>query len=283
MQSLHHPTVIPLPFAPHPHTLHFFNKHFPSSIFSTNSYLPRSTRRSPPSPAAVVSASSLVEKGPIEGVLFDIDGTLCDSDPLHFYAFRQMLQQVGFNNGVPISEDFFIENISGRHNEDLCGILLPDWDLPKARKFLQHKEAYFCRLAAEQLEAIEGLDKVCKWIEERGIKRAAVTNAPRPNAELILSMLKLTDFFEVVIIGNECERAKPFPDPYLKALQALQLSPQRSFVFEDSVSGIKAGVGAGMRVVGVGRRNPQELLKEAGATFVIQDFNDQNLWTQLLF
>uniref|UniRef100_A0A0A0KBQ6 Haloacid dehalogenase-like hydrolase domain-containing protein Sgpp n=1 Tax=Cucumis sativus TaxID=3659 RepID=A0A0A0KBQ6_CUCSA len=238
MQSLHHPTVIPLPFAPHPqsHTLHFFNKqHISSSIFSTRSYLTR-TRCSPPSPATtVVSTSSLWEKGPIEGVLFDIDGTLCDSDPLHFYAFRQMLQQ-----------------------------------LPNV-------------LAEEQLEAIEGLDKVCKWIEERGIKRAAVTNAPRPNAELILSMLKLTDFFEEVIIGNECERAKPFPDPYLKALQALQLSPQRSFVFEDSVSGIKAGVGAGMRVVGVGRRNPKELLQEAGATFVIQDFNDPILWTQLLF
>lgn len=53
--------------------------------------------------------------------------------------------QVGFNNGVPINEEFFIENISGRHNEDLCGILLPNWDLPKARKFLQDKETYFCR------------------------------------------------------------------------------------------------------------------------------------------
>lgn len=278
MQSLqYHPNIIPLPFTPHPHALHFFN-HSPSTIF-THPHLRRCRRP----PAVVVSAGSLREKDPIEGVLFDIDGTLCDSDPLHFYAFRQMLQQVGFNNGVPISEEFFIENISGRHNEDLCGILLPNWDLPKARKFLQDKEAYFCRLAAEQLEAIEGLDKVCKWVEERGIKRAAVTNAPRPNAELILSMLKLTDFFQVVIIGNECERAKPFPDPYLKALQALQLSPQHSFVFEDSVSGVKAGVGAGMRVIGVGRRNPQELLREAGANFVIQDFNDPNLWTQLLF
>ncbi|XP_038906797.1 haloacid dehalogenase-like hydrolase domain-containing protein Sgpp [Benincasa hispida] len=281
MQSLHHPTIIHLPFStPHPHTLHFPN-HFSSTIF-THPHL-RHGHRHLPSPAAAVSPGSLWEKGPIEGVLFDIDGTLCDSDPLHFYAFRQMLQQVGFNNGVPISEEFFIENISGRHNEDLCGILLPNWDLPKARKFLLHKEAYFCRLAAEQLKAIEGLDKVCKWIEERGIKRAAVTNAPRPNAELILSMLKLTDFFQVVIIGNECERAKPFPDPYLKALQALQLSPRHSFVFEDSVSGVKAGVGAGMRVVGVGRRNPQDLLIEAGASFVIQDFNDPNLWTQLLF
>ncbi|XP_023000617.1 haloacid dehalogenase-like hydrolase domain-containing protein Sgpp [Cucurbita maxima] len=280
MQSLHHPTIIPLPSTPHPHThrtRHHFCSHFPSTLPHL-----RRQRRPPPPPVAVVSPSSSWEKGPIEAVLFDIDGTLCDSDPLHFYAFRQMLQQVGFNHGVPINEEFFIENISGRHNEDLCGILLPNWDLPKARKFLQDKETYFCRLAEEQLEAIEGLDKVCKWIEERGIKRAAVTNAPRPNAELILSMLKLTNFFEVVIIGNECERAKPFPDPYLKALQALQVSPQHAFVFEDSVSGVKAGVGAGMEVIGIGRRNPEELLKEAGASFVIRDFNDQNLWTQLL-
>lgn len=50
---------------------------------------------------------------------------------------------------------------------------------------------------------------------------------------------------------------------------------------QDSVSGIKAGMGAGMRVVGVGKRNPKELLIQAGATFVINDFNDPNLWSQL--
>ena len=71
-----------------------------------------------------------------------------------------------------------------------------------------------------------------KWIEERGLKRAAVTNAPKPNAELMISLLGLSDFFQEVVLGSDCERAKPFPDPYLKALELLQVSKDHTFVFE---------------------------------------------------
>ncbi|CAI9102116.1 OLC1v1000327C1 [Oldenlandia corymbosa var. corymbosa] len=227
------------------------------------------------------SKSSLSVLSPLEAILFDIDGTLCDSDPLHYDAFREMLQEVGFNGGQPITEDFFVKNISGMHNDELCHVLFPEWDFDRAMKFMEDKEAMFRRLAAEELKPVKGLDKLCQWVEERGLKRAAVTNAPRPNAELILSMLGLNDFFELLVIGSECDRAKPFPDPYLKALDVLKVSPEHAFVFEDSISGIKAGVSAGMPVVGVASRNPETLLMATGATLVIRDFEDSNLWGAL--
>lgn len=88
------------------------------------------------------------------------------------------------------------------------------------------------RLAAEQLEPVNGLYKVTKWVEDRGLKRAAVTNAPRPNAELMISRLGLSDFFEAVILGSECDHAKPHPEPYLKALEILNVSKDHTFVFE---------------------------------------------------
>ncbi|KAF9668660.1 hypothetical protein SADUNF_Sadunf14G0026800 [Salix dunnii] len=229
----------------------------------------------------VHSGSSLASVAPLEAILFDIDGTLCDSDPLHFYAFRDMLQEIGFNGGTPITEEFFIKNISGKHNEELREILLPHWEIQRSRKFLEDKEALFRRLAAEQLQPMKGLQKLCKWIEDCGLRRAAVTNAPRSNAELLISMLGLSDFFESLVLASECDRVKPFPDPYLKALQELDISHKHAFVFEDSVSGIKAGTGAGMPVVGLGTRNPEQLLTEAGAVFVIEDFDDPKLWTEL--
>lgn len=89
-----------------------------------------------------------------------------------------------------------------------------------------------CRIAKEKIEPIKGLSKVTKWIEDRGLKRAAVTNAPRENAELMISLLGLSDFFQAVIIGSDCERAKPFPDPYLKALEVLKVSKEHTCVFE---------------------------------------------------
>ena len=80
---------------------------------------------------AAVSAperpSTLPPLGSIRGVLFDIDGTLCDSDPLHYQAFRDSLAERGFNGGAPITREFFDEHISGGHNSVLGRQLWPDW------------------------------------------------------------------------------------------------------------------------------------------------------------
>ncbi|MCO5557076.1 hypothetical protein L7F22_010632 [Adiantum nelumboides] len=217
----------------------------------------------------------------LKAVLFDIDGTLCDSDPLHYLSFREMLQEVGFQGGVPITEEFFIENISGRENFYIGVSLFPEWEQDRRDKFLSDKEARFRSIAAQQLKPVEGLDTLCQWIEKQGLKRAAVTNAPRVNAELMISLLGLSSFFEVVIVGGECERAKPYPDPYQKALKHFGLQPEQAFVLEDSATGIKAAVTAGVAAVGVATRNPEQSLMETGATFVIHDFNDDKLWKAL--
>ncbi|EEF33603.1 2-deoxyglucose-6-phosphate phosphatase, putative [Ricinus communis] len=228
----------------------------------------------------LISKSSLSRLAPLQAVLFDVDGTLCDSDPLHHYAFREMLQEINFNGGVPITEEFFIQNIAGKHNDEIALRLFPD-DFQRGLKFTVDKEAMFRKLASEQLTAINGLYKLKKWIEDRGLKRAAVTNAPRPNAELMISKLGLADFFDAVIIGDECVHAKPHPEPYLKALEVLKVSKDHTFIFEDSVSGIKAGVAAGMPVVGLSTRNPEDVLMEAKPTFLIKDYEDPKLWAAL--
>lgn len=229
---------------------------------------------------SVESKASLAAVAPLQAILFDVDGTLCDSDPLHYYAFRELLQEIGFNGGVPIAEEFFVENIAGKHNDDIAEFLFPD-DLQQGLKFVDDKEAMFRRLAPEQLKPVNGLYKLKKWIEDHGLKRAAVTNAPRANAELMLSILGLTDFFEALIIGSECDHGKPHPDPYLKGLEVLNESKDHTFVFEDSASGIKAGVAAGLPVVGLTTRNPEHLLMEAKPVFLIKDYEDPKLWAAL--
>ncbi|XP_039826227.1 haloacid dehalogenase-like hydrolase domain-containing protein Sgpp isoform X2 [Panicum virgatum] len=228
-----------------------------------------------PSDMATDSGCALKKLAPLEAILFDIDGTLCDSDPIHFCAFRELLQQIGFNDGVPITEEFYSANISGGHNDDLARSLFPDMDHEKALQFMDDKEAFFRKLAPGQLKAVDGLHDLCRWIEDRNLKRAAVTNAPRANAELMLSLLGLTDFFPVLVIGSECERAKPFPDPYLKVLELIGASPDHTFIFEDSASGIRAGVAAGMPVVALTTRNPGKALSDAGASLLINDIGER--------
>lgn len=60
-------------------------------------------------------------------------------------VFHSLTTQIGFNGGTPITEEFFIKNISGKHNEELREILLPDWEIQRSRKFLEDKEALFRR------------------------------------------------------------------------------------------------------------------------------------------
>ncbi|XP_021841412.2 haloacid dehalogenase-like hydrolase domain-containing protein Sgpp isoform X2 [Spinacia oleracea] len=224
--------------------------------------------------------SALLKLAPVEAILFDVDGTLCDTDPLHHRAFREMLLEIGFNGGVPIDEEFFILNIAGKHNDDIARLLFPD-DYERGLKFTDEKEAYFRRLVGEQLNCISGLDKLVKWIKDHGLKRAAVTNAPRANAELMISRLGLTEFFQAVIVGSECEHAKPHPMPYLKGLEAIGASKEHTFIFEDSPSGIRAGVAAEMPVIGLSTRNPENLLMEEKPAFLIKDYEDTKLWAAL--
>ncbi|KAH0974217.1 hypothetical protein GBA52_016116 [Prunus armeniaca] len=163
-------------------------------------------------------------------------------------------EKIGFNGGVPITEEYYIDNIGGRHNDDIARILFPD-DFQRGLKFTDDKEVMFRKLAPGQLKPVKGLHKLRKWIEDRGLKRAAVSNAPRPNAELMISILGLSDFFHAVILGSDCEH--------------------------DSTSGIKAGVAAGMPVVGLTTGNPAHLLMEAKPTFLIKDYEDPKLWAAL--
>ncbi|KAK8614186.1 hypothetical protein V6N13_122557 [Hibiscus sabdariffa] len=227
--------------------------------------------------SSVQSNKSTPDLAPLEAVLFDIDGTLCDSDPLHCIAFCEMFSEIGME--VP-DDEFVSKNIAGKHSDDIAAALFPD-DLPKGVKFLEDVEAKFRRLASENLPPIKGLYKLTKWIEDRGLKRAAVTNAPRQNAELMISKLGLQDFFDLVIAGSDCERAKPYPDPYLKALQLLNVSNNHTLVCEDSLPGIKAGVAAGMPVVGLTTTYPENLLREANPTILIKDYEDPKLWDYL--
>lgn len=89
---------------------------------------------------------------------------------------------------------------------------------------------------------VKGLAKVVQWVKDHGYKRAAVTNAPRINAELMISLLGLSDFFQAVIVGGECEQPKPAPYPYLRALKELQVSAEHSFVFEVKSNDLVTGI-----------------------------------------
>ncbi|KAM0882825.1 hypothetical protein ACQ4PT_032041 [Festuca glaucescens] len=220
---------------------------------------------------------------PLEALLFDIDGTMCVSDPFHHRAFSELLQSLNYNGGVPITPEFGMKHMAGRSNEQIGRFLFPDWTQAQLDAFFAEKEALFGRYASEGLREVAGLGALCRWARERGLKRAAVTNAPRANAELMIAILGLSEFFQLIVTGEDCGegRSKPAPDPYLRALALLGASPDRSVVFEDSVIGIQAGVAAGMPVVAIAGESREARVVAAGAALVVRDYLDAKLWAAL--
>ena len=234
--------------------------------------------------ALSVSRSSKMNKLPT-AILFDIDGTLVDSDPIHYKVFRELLlKEDGFNNNEPIDETFFRKWIAGRSNSLIMKDFFPQWSIDQREQWSIAKEARFREVASKTMNESKmfGLDKLRSWIDSNDIKKAAVTNAPRLNAEAILKGIHYDTWFtsEYLIIGDECEKPKPDPCPYLTACKLLgdDVDPTECIVFEDSPSGARAGVTAGAYVIGILSGQDEATLQNAGCSMIINNFDDAKLW-----
>lgn len=206
--------------------------------------------------------------------LFDLDGTLIETDDLH----AQVFAEIGARHGVEIDRARYDREIHGRLNEDIFGDLFPSED-PHA--MADEKEARFRERLGGEAEPMPGLHRLLDWAAARDLPMAIVTNAPRANADAMLSAIGLTGRFGLMITGGDLPRGKPDPLPYRTAAERLGVEPGGAVVFEDSPSGIRSGAGSGAVVVGIRSSLDDPTLRDAGAHFSIADFNDPVLWAHL--
>lgn len=212
----------------------------------------------------------------LEAILFDLDGTLVNSDPVHFLTWQEVLAKFG----ISIDEAFYKKHISGRLNAEIVKDILPQLSLEEGLKVADAKEARFRQLG-DRLHPMAGLIKILEWLASRRLKQAVVTNAPRANAEFMLEALGFTSVFPYVVLAEEAERGKPDPAPYLLALERLNVKSDRAIAFEDSPSGILSATGAGLYTIGVASTHAPQHLLDAGAQIAIADFTDLQLWEWL--
>lgn len=207
----------------------------------------------------------------MRALLFDLDGTLADTDRLHERAWLESLRPYGIEG----DHAFYQEHISGGLNPEIAARLLPH--LPEAERaaLVEAKEHRFRELA-QGLEGLPGLPELWRWAGERELARGLVTNAPRRNVDFLLRALSLE--FDLVVLAEELPTGKPDPLPYRTALERLGLAPAEALAFEDSPSGVRSAVGAGIPTVGLTTGHDPRGLEEAGAFLLIRDFSDGRLW-----
>lgn len=208
-------------------------------------------------------------------LLFDLDGTLVNTDELHFAAFQTLLADFGRS----LTMETYRSRIMGASNEAIMHELFPD--APDRHQHLADRKEALFRSAVTTLEPTRGVIEVLDWARAHDVRVGVVTNAPRPNADLMLRGLGIVDRIDALVIGEELARGKPDPLPYLTGLQRLRGDAARAIAFEDSLSGIRSASAAGIHTFGLRGALSEDALRDAGANDVIDDFTSPVLWRLL--
>ena len=190
--------------------------------------------------------------------IFDMDGVICDTNPYHSIAFRVFFSELGL---FPTDSEF-AEHMFGKSNSYILSHFMGRKIEGQELADLEFKkEALFRELYAPHVQPIDGLIPFMQELHQAGVAIGIATSAPMANLDLILSKLpEIKGMATSLMASEQVERHKPDPEVYLKSAQRLGVSPERCVVFEDSVSGIKAGLAANMQVVGVlSSHQPHEL------------------------
>lgn len=205
----------------------------------------------------------------LKAVLFDLDGVVADSHPVHEVAWKGLLAEQGLD-AQSLNLDFLY---AGHPRREILVHYLGPLD---ERRFahLSARKDHFYALAASHLATKPGIPKALAQLRAAGIRCALATSAARDRTGETLVQLRLHDAFDVVIVGSDVEIAKPAPDIFLLAANKLGAAPETCVVVEDSVAGVRAAVRAGMHCAGFALPQRVEELWHAGASDVFTVFPD---------
>ncbi|HEX4568619.1 MAG TPA: HAD family phosphatase [Vicinamibacterales bacterium] len=188
-----------------------------------------------------------------KAVLWDLDGTLVNSEEYHWQSWRDALAP----EGLSITYDQFLSSF-GMKNDPIMRLWLGAGYTPeRSVRIAEAKEADYRRLA--QLHGLTPLPGAREWVARlkvAGWRQAIATSAPRANAEVMLAALGMTALFDAIVVAEDVSHGKPDPEPFLVAAERVGVPPARAIVVEDAVAGIEGARRAGMKSVGVNARQP---------------------------
>lgn len=186
----------------------------------------------------------------IRAVLWDMDGTLIDSEEFHWISWRDAMAK----EGIAITHEQFLSSFGQRNDS-----ILPRWLGIKAtpervERIANAKEELYRQLIRQH--GISPLPGVAHWVRqlhEDGWLQAVASAAPRANIEAVLEALSATNIFQGIVCAEDVHRGKPDPEVYLTAAARVGAPPDRCIVVEDAVAGVEGARRAGMRSIGVSR------------------------------
>ncbi|QRR04191.1 HAD family phosphatase [Dyadobacter sandarakinus] len=177
-----------------------------------------------------------------------MDGVICHTNPYHSQAFREFFSK---RNLSPTDEDF-AQHMFGKSNSYILSHFLERViEGKELLKLEDEKESLFRQLYEPHVDPVAGFVRFIEDLHTHDVQLGVATSAPRANLDLILSRVPVRSYLGSILASENVKKHKPDPEVYLTSARNLGVSQDRCVVFEDSFSGVTAGLNAGMHVVGV--------------------------------
>lgn len=204
-----------------------------------------------------------------KAVIFDMDGVIAHTNPYHSMAFREFFGK----RGLQPTDEEFAQHMFGKSNSYILKHFLGRPVTGEEFVSMENeKEGLFREIYAEHVKDINGFLAFLDSLKEAGFSTGVATSAPRANLDLIMGKLGFESQMESVLASENVTKHKPDPEVYLKSATNLGVEPKDCIVFEDSFSGVTAGLNAGMKVVGVLSSHTKEELPPC--SLYIQDYTE---------
>lgn len=207
-------------------------------------------------------------KNPV-AVIFDMDGVIVDNNPFHKKAWQIFCTKYH----LEINAGDLIQNVWGRTNEDILNFVFQrNLSHEETLKYAAEKEALYRDLYKTEIKPVSGLLQFLESLKINNIRLGVATSALQDNLDFVLEHIPIRHYFSAMIEGSQIKQGKPDPEVYLKAAKELNVSVENCVAIEDSFSGIKSAISAGMMVVGVTTTHRKEELNMTN--LVIKDFTE---------
>ena len=203
-----------------------------------------------------------------KGIIFDLDGTIVDSLPYHYKAWKIFFKENKVENFSERLKDY-----KGGGTLDLLTAVYGDKYSRKELKIMtDDKEIIFREIYKNNVVPIMGFMDMFELIKSKNILVGLASNAIRKNVKMILSELKIYEKFDSIICGDEVKRGKPDPEMFDETIDRFNLKKEECLIFEDSVEGVSAAVNSRVDVVGITSSTSGEILIDKGCITTIDNY-----------